>query len=156
MANKPKAISEPYSISDDFSNFYNGLISCYNVNNVKLYEDTRDSVIVTLELKINLHCRRTTMDVDIKLVEPIDLICFTSEIRYKAPVVFSRRLDSPSEKLPHTVALWKGPTYICLHRGSIDDWYVEHLIEDFINRIRNWFSDAASGNLIRTGDDFEL
>lgn len=155
MVDKLKAISEPYKINDDFSNFYNGLIACDNVKNVELYSYTKDSVIVRLELKINLPCRKTTMDVDIKSIEPIDFICYTREIRYKAPVVFSRRLDFPLEKLPHTVALCKGLTYICLHRGSIDDWYIEHSVEDFINRIRNWFSDAASGNLIRLGDDFE-
>lgn len=155
MVSKFKEILEPYKINDDFSNFYNELIACASVKNVKLYESTKDSVIVKLELIINLPCRRTTMDVDIRSIEPIDLICYTSEIRYKAPIVFSRRLDFPSEKLPHTVALWNGPTYICLHRGTIDDWYVDNSVEEFINRIRNWFSDAASGNLIRPGDDFE-
>lgn len=155
MVSRLKEIFEPYKINDDFSSFYNALIACTNVNNVELYENTKDSIIVRLELKINLPFRRTTMDVDIRSIEPIDLVCYTSEIRYKAPIVFSTRLNFPSEKLPHTIALWEGPTYICLHRGSIDDWYVENSVEDFINRIRNWFSDAASGNLIRTGDDFE-
>ena len=155
MENNLKVISEPYSINDDFSIFYNGLLACNNIKGIKLYECTKSSIIVRLELKINLPCRRSSMDVDIREVEPIHLLCSINEIRYKAPIVFSGRADFPAEKLPHTQATVDFPAYICLHRGSIYDWYVEHSVEDFINRIRKWFSDAATGNLIRLGDDFE-
>src|SRR5262249_27650274 len=42
-----------------------------------------------------------------------------------------------------------------LHRGSMDDWFAEHSIGEFIERIRSWYRDAASGLLIRDGDVFE-
>lgn len=155
MVDNLKKTIDPYSINDDFSMFYKSLLECKNVKNIKILNVSGNLILVTLDISINLPGRRSRMKVDIKDVEPIILECSPTEILYKAPWVFSGRRDFPSNKLPHTSTIRNFYAHICLHRGNIDDWYVDHSIEDFINRIRSWFSDAASGNLIRPGDDFE-
>ncbi|EOU1913123.1 thiamine biosynthesis protein ThiF [Clostridium perfringens] len=155
MENNLKEITNPYNINDDFTMFYKGLLECKNVKNITIYKLNINSVIIRLELKINLPSRRSLMEFDIKEFEPIKLLCSTNEIKYKAPLVFSDRNDFPVEKLPHTLAMGLNYSYICLHRGNIDDWYIDHSVEDFVNRIRFWFSDAACNNLIKPGDDFE-
>lgn len=155
MVNNSSIISDPYSISEDFTKFYKGLLACQTVKEIKIYKYTDKNVLIYLEIMINLPCRRSKMEVDIKEIEPIFLECSINEIMYKAPWVFSGRSDFPANKLPHTASVKNFPAYICLHRGNIDDWYIEHSVEDFINRIRTWFSDAASKKLIRQGDDFE-
>lgn len=155
MAKEKNLITDPYSISEDFSEFYNGLLKCNTVSNIELDKISKGCVKVSFNITVNLPFRRSKMKIDIRDVEPISLFCSINEIAYKAPLVLSGRSDFPSEKLPHTAEINGLPAYICLHRGNLDDWYVEHAVESFINRIREWFSDAASGKLIRQGDDFE-
>ncbi|MBO0526680.1 thiamine biosynthesis protein ThiF [Clostridium botulinum] len=156
MVNSSDIITDPYSINDDFSRFYKGLLRCKNIKKTEIELHKSDKyVLVYLKVSINLPGRRSNMNIDIREVEPILLQCSINEIQYKAPFVFSGRSDFPADKLPHTARVPDWPAYICLHRGNIDDWYIEHSVEDFINRIRTWFSDAASGRLIRPGDDFE-
>ncbi|TPF97761.1 hypothetical protein XA71_14880, partial [Clostridium perfringens A] len=124
MENNLKEITNPYNINDDFTMFYKGLLECKNVKNITIYKLNINSVIIRLELKINLPSRRSLMEFDIKEFEPIKLLCSTNEIKYKAPLVFSDRNDFPVEKLPHTLAMGLNYSYICLHRGNIDDWYI--------------------------------
>ncbi|KZL93244.1 ThiF family adenylyltransferase [Clostridium magnum] len=140
----------------EFHKFCNSVKSCPSVSEVKVFSFTSEKqVIVTFNIKVNLPLRRGKMKAKINEIEKVLLLCSINEISYKAPVVFSGRKDFPVEKLPHTFVFGNMYPYICLHRGSMDDWYIEHSTEEFISRIRSWFSDAASGQLIRIGDEFE-
>lgn len=155
MVKEKKLIDPQYSNNEDFLEFCNKLKKCNTVSDIKVDNISEICAKVSLNINVNLPLRRSKMKIDIREVEPISLLCSINEIDYKAPMVFSGRGDFPSEKLPHTSEINGSSAYICLHRGNMDDWYVEHTVEDFINRIRAWFSDAASGKLIRHGDDFE-
>ena len=81
MENNLKEITNPYNINDDFTMFYKGLLECKNVKNITIYKLNINSVIIRLELKINLPSRRSLMEFDIKEFEPIKLLCSTNEIK---------------------------------------------------------------------------
>lgn len=75
---------------------------------------------------------------------------------YRAPSVVSDRPDFPTECLPHQVTLGiGGPASFCLYRGNLDDWFVEHTLQDFVRRVQGWLTDAACGRLARPEDRFE-
>lgn len=154
MAENTKNIAKSSVWSSDFLQFYESIKNCNYVSDINVLYESNEMTSISLNIKVNLPLRRSKMRVDIREVEPILLLCSCKEIKYKAPIVLSNRVDFPVEKLPHT-AVFKGIAWICLHRGNITDWYIEHSVQDFINRIRSWFSDAASGRLIKNGDEFE-
>lgn len=145
----------PNNFGEKFLKFYESILNCPNVSDVKIKSNIKDVVMISLNIKINLPFRRSKMKAIIKETEPILLMCSVSSISYEAPMVFSNRSDFPVEELPHVMMYNGSLPCICLHRGNINDWYIEHSTEDFINRIRQWYSDAASGRLIKDGDDFE-
>jgi proteasome lid subunit RPN8/RPN11 len=114
-------------------------------------------IAIPLILKINLPSRGTVNDVDIRRDEPIFLLLERQNYPYKAPLAGSNRRDFPKDRLPHLNPKPPGnPASFCLHRGSIDTWFSEHSIIDYIQRIQFWFSDAASDRLIRKEDGFEV
>jgi len=114
-------------------------------------------VAIPLILKINLPTRGTVNDVDIRKNEPIFLLLDKQNYPYKAPLACSNRRDFPKDRLPHLNPKPPGnPASFCLHRGSIDTWFSEHSIIDYIQRVQFWLSDAASDRLIRKEDGFEV
>ncbi|RMC93016.1 thiamine biosynthesis protein ThiF [Clostridium autoethanogenum] len=150
-----KEILDTGILGIEFDKFCNSVKNCTNVSDVKIFSYISKKIaIVTFNVKVNLPLRRSKMKVKIKEIENVLLLCSIDEIYYRAPMVFSSRNDFPVNKLPHTFFLGD-KSYICLHRGNIDDWYIEHTTEEFISRIRSWFSDAASGQLIRGSDEFQ-
>lgn len=112
-------------------------------------------VAIPFVVPINLPSRGTVGDVDIRKTEPIFILLDKRYYPYKAPSAWSNRNDFPKDRLPHLNPKHPGsPANFCLHRGNIDTWFSEHDIIDYIQRIRDWLSDAASNRLIKD-DGFE-
>jgi hypothetical protein len=113
-------------------------------------------VAVPLEIEVNLPTRGTVGDIDIREREPIYLLLDRQNYPYKAPSVWYNRKDFPASQLPHLNPTSFGrAASLCLHRGSIDNWFAEHTITELVNRARGWLSDAARDRLIRKEDGFE-
>ncbi len=113
-------------------------------------------VAIPFELMINLPSRGPVNEVDVRRTEPIFLLLDKRYYPYKAPTAWSNRTDFPKNRLPHLNPKRPGsPANFCLHRGSIDTWFSEHDIIDYIDRVRDWLTDAASNRLIKE-DGFEF
>jgi len=124
---------------------------------IKVLRWNENYVAIPLILKINLPTRGTVHEVDIRKDEPIVIILDRRYYPYKAPQAWSDRRDFPKDCLPHLNPKPPGnPASFCLHRGSIETWFSEHSIIDFIQRVQFWLSDAASDRLIRKEDGFEV
>jgi hypothetical protein len=128
-------------------------------NSCRLFKSTEDFIGVSFSLVIPLPSRGTVNNIDIREIENVFILFSLSDFKLSAPLAFSDRSDFPSEKLPHLNPVPKGyPANFCLHRGNIDEWYAEHTLSEFIERIREWLRDAAGNRLIKLGqgDFFEL
>lgn len=113
-------------------------------------------VVLPLNVAVDLPSRGPVDGVDIRETEPIFLVLDRRDYPYRAPAVFSNRRDFPSAYLPHINPGPPGaPASLCLHRGNLDDWFAEHTIVEFVERVRGWLRDAAMDNLMREEDGFE-
>jgi len=114
---------------------------------------------ISFSLRIPLPTRGTFNNVDIREVEPVFIRIKHDLWRQQAPKVYSDRRDFPMSKLSHMNPVWKNsPPSFCLHRGSINEWYAEHTLTEYIERIREWLRDASADRLIKLGqgDEFEI
>lgn len=113
-------------------------------------------VAVHLHLGVDLPSRGPVSEIDIRPIEPVLLLFHLRRYPRKPPLVYADRRDFPVARLPHL-----NPTstpnlaWLCLHRGSLDDWFAEHGLTVFVDRIRGWLRDAAADRLIRPEDGFE-
>lgn len=122
---------------------------------VSVYEWS-DYVVAAVTLPVNIPTRGPVGGIDVREREPIALLFHKTRYPHAAPHVWSDRPDFPTERLPHQSPLVSGePPFLCLHRGSLDDWFAEHSLRDLVKRVQGWLCDAASGRLIRPEDDFE-
>lgn len=113
-------------------------------------------VAVAFEIAVDLPPRGTVGGIDIRPREPLLLIIEPTRYPFVAPQVRSDRRDFPADSLPHLNPVASGdPPYLCLHRGSINDYFASASLIDIVERARRWFSDAAAGELIPPGDYFE-
>lgn len=113
-------------------------------------------VAVAVELRIDLPTRGPVDGLDIRRIEPVLILIDTRDFPFDAPDVRIDRRSFPTDKVPHLNPVTPGqPPWLCLHRGSIDDWFAEHDIRELVERVRGWFRDAARGRLMRDGDVFE-
>jgi len=124
--------------------------------NALQWSEDKNFVVIPMSLNINLPTRGTVNNVEIRKKEPIFLLLDRKLYPYKSPIAWSDRRDFPKEQLPHLNPKRPGSAAnFCLHRGSIDTWFSEHNIIEYIQRIQEWLSDAASGRLIKEEDGFE-
>lgn len=111
---------------------------------------------VPFDVTVDLPTRGPVEDLDIRPTEPVVLAIHRKQYPFSAPFVFSDRKDFPADRLPHLNPTRPGEAAsLCLHRGSLDDWFAEHSLREFVERIRSWLRDAARGRLIRETDRFE-
>lgn len=114
------------------------------------------NVAVPLVVEVELPTRGPVNNVDIREREPIYLLLHRQYYPHKAPSVWSSRPDFPKAQLPHLNPTQPGKAAnLCLHRGSLDNWFAEHTIIDLVQRARGWLRDAARDRLIRQEDAFE-
>jgi integrative and conjugative element protein (TIGR02256 family) len=115
-----------------------------------------NSVAVPFDVAVDLPSRGPVGGIDIRSVEPVLLRFDLANYPVVAPSAYSDRKDFPASQLPHLNPVRSGqPFSLCLHRGSMDDWFAEHTIADFLERVRSWLRDAAADRLMREGDYFE-
>jgi len=121
---------------------------------VKAWNKNFLGVLVTVD--VDLPTRGPVNGIDIRGSEPVIILLHRREYPGTAPIAKSDRKDFPASRLPHLNPTQKGsPPEFCLHRGSIQDWFSEHSIRDYVQRVRGWLRDAASNRLIREEDRFE-
>lgn len=113
-------------------------------------------VAVAVDLRIDLPTRGPIGGLDIRRIEPTIILIDTRDYPHDAPGARIDRMSFPTDKVPHLNPVAAGqPPWMCLHRGSIDDWFAEHSMREFVERVRGWYRDAACGRLMREGDVFE-
>jgi hypothetical protein len=88
--------------------------------------------------------------------EPVILVIDVEKYPHHGPKIHPDRLNFPFSILGHLYIAQDGrPAQLCLVRGNFDEWYSGKLISDLIIRAKNWFRDAATGELNKDGDQFE-
>jgi len=113
-------------------------------------------IAAAFTLKVDLPSLGTVDDIDIRAREPVLMVFNKRDYPEVAPMVRSDRKDFPTDRLPHLNPVAPGqPPSMCLYRGNINDWFVEHSLDDLLVLARDWFRDAAAGRLIPPGDEFE-
>jgi len=118
--------------------------------------ESEKEIAVALKLPVSLPSRGTVNGINILPEEPIILILNKAKYPYKAPTALSNRNNFPVDDVAHlNPTAPEQPACFCLHRGNIDDWFAEHSISDFVERVHSWLKDAACDELNRPGDDFE-
>lgn len=124
---------------------------------IQVLEWNNHYVAIPLQIRINLPTRGTINGIDIKEVEPIILLLNKDQYPLQAPFVYSNRMDFPKSKLPHLNPRSKeSPANFCLYRGNLNDWFIEHSLKELIDKTKSWLEDAASDNLVREYDRFEV
>lgn len=128
----------------------------YSDQTIEALEWNDYHIVVPVCIKINLPTRGPIDGIDIRETEPIIILFNKQQYPFKAPAVYSNRIDFPKEKLPHLNPRSKDmPASFCLYRGDLDSWFIEHSLKELIDKTKSWLEDAASGNLIREYDRFE-
>lgn len=113
-------------------------------------------IALSLTISVDLPTGGAVNDIDIREHEPVLFLFHRSRYPRTPPIVYSNRKDFPVERLPHlNVGSPRRPASLCLHRGSLRDWFAEHSLADLAGRVRGWLRDAASNRLIREEDRFE-
>lgn len=116
----------------------------------------KDYIGVPLNISIELPPNGNYNDIDIRPIEPVVVVFNLKSYPRIAPKVYSDRYDFPKDKLAHLyVAINGKPPALCLVRGDINEWYSNKQIKDLIIRTENWFRDAATGELIQDGNQFD-
>lgn len=128
----------------------------YSDQKIEALEWNNYHAAVPVCIKINLPTRGPIDGIDIREIEPIIILFNKQQYPFKAPSVYSNRIDFPKEKLPHLNPSSKDmPASFCLYRGDLDSWFIEHSLKELIDKTKSWLEDAATGNLIREYDRFE-
>jgi len=124
--------------------------------NVRCVYWNKGYVAAAFAVQVNLPSGGPVGGIDIRPVEPVMLVFSRRDYPEKAPMIRSDRKDFPVSRLPHLNPVEPGqPPSLCPYRGSFDDWFAEHTLEDVIKRIKGWLEDAAANRLIPPGDQFE-
>lgn len=119
-------------------------------------EWSEDKIAIPISIIVPLPPLGNADNLDIRLEEPVLLVIHTKDYPYTAPMVYPDRMDFPKDRLGHLYVAVKGkPPGFCFIRGTTDEWYADKQIKDLVIRISNWLRDAATGELIEDGDQFE-
>jgi len=124
------------------------------------FRDPLGSHYILTTMTINLPSHGPFEGLDIRSKEEV-LFCLPVHYPYKAPRVMLNRTDFPFSSLPHVNPSFSSgdrliiPNTLCLHRGDIDEWFLNAAPERFFERVLAWLKDAAKGELIKNNDGFE-
>ncbi|HVU96902.1 MAG TPA: Mov34/MPN/PAD-1 family protein [Puia sp.] len=113
-------------------------------------------VAIPLTVKVNLPSLGTFQDIDIRAEEPILMVLFPRLYPMTGPRIYPDRLDFPRKTLGHLyVPQGERPPAFCLVREDFDEWYAGKQMKDVVIRTANWLQDAATGDLVADGGQFE-
>lgn len=125
-------------------------------DNYRIIDWDENHIAISLTVHVELPSLGNYSDIDIKDQEPIILVFDITEYPFKAPLVYTDRMDFPKDKLAHLYIARAGrPPAFCYVRGNKDEWYANKRIQDLLIRISNWLRDAAVGELTSDGGQFE-
>ena len=120
-----------------------------------MYYRYQDSVVVRLELSLELPTRYDKTTALVRAEEPV-YVRFCSDYPDRVPIAYIGRRDFDFDHAPHIYCETKsGLRPICLFRGNGDEWFANMEIEDFVKHLRSWYEDLASGVNIEDGGEFE-
>lgn len=119
-----------------------------------IYYRYHDSVVVRLELSLELPTRYDESTALVRAKEPV-YVEFFADYPDRVPRVLIGRNDFDFDHTPHIYVEKDGMRPICLFRGNGDEWFANMEIEDFIKHLRSWYEDLASGVNIEDGGQFE-
>lgn len=123
---------------------------------LKMYKWGEGGVAISIKLHIVLPPLGNYMGIDIQKNEQILLVFKIETYPISAPRIYSDRLDFPKDKLAHLYIAKEGnPSALCLVRGEINEWYTTKTIKDLLIRVENWYRDAATGQLVEDGNQYE-
>jgi proteasome lid subunit RPN8/RPN11 len=129
------------------------LLKKYPDANIRCYKFVTDYEIV---IAMDLAIKRPNRALEFLKKEPVLIKLNKAFYPFEPPKAYSNRTDFPAENTPHINPVREGfPYSICLFRGDAADWFSQHTIIDFVDRLRIWMEDAAANNLNKPGDDFE-
>lgn len=117
-----------------------------------------DHIFINFEISVDLPSRGTHNGIDVRKKEPVMIIVNESRYPYEAPIVVPDRTDFPVDILPHLNNLITGCREfksLCLVREDTDEWFSRITPVLFLQRIREWFADAAAGQLMPHWDYYE-
>ena len=113
-------------------------------------------VAICLELAVSIPTRGPHKRRDVRPVEPVLIQIDPIRFPHKCPRVGMNRVSFPRDQLPH---LYPGhredPAWLCLHKGSMDEWFAEHTVTDLVERAEHWLRDAARGKLNPPSEPYE-
>lgn len=116
----------------------------------------KEKIAVPLLINVELPPRGNHQNVDIRKRENILLVLHRTKYPDIAPRIYSDRTTFPRDGLSHLYVAEKNmPIPFCLVRGDFNEWYSNRLITDLILKVQNWLSDAANGNLVIDGGQFD-
>lgn len=148
---------ESTKLSNDINATVSELQDGFQEQPIEALHWNENYVVIPLVISVDLPSRGPVGNIDIRKKEPIFLMLSKHFYPHIAPTAWSNRKDFPAAQLPHLNPRPKGsPPNFCLHRGNINNWFAEHTIIDFIQRVRSWLRDAARNRLIRQEDGFEF
>ncbi|UOY05718.1 ThiF family adenylyltransferase [Muricauda sp. SCSIO 64092] len=118
------------------------------------WDDKR--IAIPLRLSVELPPRGTYEGVDIRSKEDILFVFHPTMYPNIPPRVYSDRKSFPKDQLSHLYISKDGkPAPFCLVRGNYKEWYANKRITDLVIRVQNWLADAASGDLVEDGGQFD-
>ena len=144
------------TVTSTIQNAYNALRTYARAHDVQVRAFSDETyVALTAILDVNLPSRGPVGGVDVRQQEPLTFLFHRQRYPFEAPRVLADRISFP-KTFPHLNPTPRNsPASLCLHRGSIDEWFAEHTFTEFLDRVRGWLMDAAAGELIKEVDRFE-
>jgi len=140
----------------ELKNSLEGLSKFLNKKTLKVLVWDEDNIAISFNILVELPPLGNFADIDIRSEEPVLLVCNTKMYPNIPPKVYSDRTDFPKDSLPHLyVAKENKPPAFCLVRGDLGEWYSNKNIKDIVIRTANWLRDAAVGNLVEDGNQFD-
>jgi integrative and conjugative element protein (TIGR02256 family) len=111
---------------------------------------------IPIQVSIDLPPLGNYDNVDIRKEEDVIVLFHVNDYPSIAPLICTDRLDFPKNELAHLyVATGNRPPGLCLVRGDRNEWYADKTVKDLCIRARNWFRDAATGQLSEDGNQFD-
>lgn len=131
-------------------------LSVLNISSGQILVWNENNIAIPIDLAIELPPLGNFEGIDIRPIESIILVLNLAQYPTVPPKVYPNRIDFPRSNLAHLyVPIDDKPGAFCLARGGLKEWYANKTINDLIIRVKNWLRDAATGELVNNGNQFD-